>query len=118
MSEVLYGGSGTFIDQTFDVLDGYWGERAEVVFDESRKWSERNYQDDGEHTHCLICWGTIWKIDNSRYMASNHNDELCLKCHSSYVNTGNLDFIRPFAGFNRKLLTRRALAFLRRKFGF
>ncbi len=39
----------------WQIMDGYWGERAELVFDVSRKWKRLQY-DGSNHDHCAICW--------------------------------------------------------------
>jgi hypothetical protein len=51
------------------VLDGYWGERAELVLDTTRKWQKSLY-DDSDHDHCAICCETVGKAVNRMVMSA------------------------------------------------
>ena len=89
-----------FRGQTFSVLDGYWGERAEIILDETLAWTEQCYEEPDDHTHCDICWATIQPDENSRFMTSSANDELCMACYSKYVGPRSLAFISELSGSN------------------
>jgi hypothetical protein len=83
VSDVLAGTDQPYEGRTIDVFDGYWGERAELVFDTRLKWSEKKYEKPGNHTHCFICWADIWSNQNSCFMASETNDDLCMECYDT-----------------------------------
>jgi hypothetical protein len=78
-----------------ELIDGYWGERVELVIDKSIKWKEVTYlaTDRNDHDHCLICWATISEIENKQYMIANERTAVCLNCFEIYIKQGNFDFI-------------------------
>jgi hypothetical protein len=76
----------------FEVFDGYWGERAELVLDESLNWREAIWSVPDEHDHCRICWGTIDSAENTSHFAASAQLRVCPACHSSYVQPRNIDF--------------------------
>jgi hypothetical protein len=84
-----------FVGQEVEIIDGYWSERVELVIDKSIKWRELAYSpaDKNDHEHCLICWATISKNENSRYALANERTAVCLNCFETYVKKGNFDFI-------------------------
>jgi hypothetical protein len=76
-----------------DVLDGYWGERAELVLDDAIEWKEGRYEKPEDHTHCIICWKAISAEQNSHFMFGDRNTEMCMECFGSYVIPRSLGFI-------------------------
>jgi hypothetical protein len=57
---------------SYPYLEGYWGERAELVLDEDQTWREADYRPRDttrigggvipggwHHEHCSICWERI-----------------------------------------------------------
>lgn len=91
-------------------FDGYWGERALTVLENSLSWEEwtleppdaiKTYNDGRKeeisggwyHEHCEICWATISQDENHIYMKSNQDDITCLECFGKYVKAKNVDFI-------------------------
>lgn len=83
------------LGQKVELIDGYWGERVELVIDKSIKWKEAAFSatDRNSHDHCLICWATISEIENKLYMFANERIPVCLNCFESYIKQGNFDFI-------------------------
>jgi hypothetical protein len=75
----------------FDVFDGYWGERAELVLDESLDWREASWSDPDDHDHCQICWGTI-DSEDARHFKVFAAVRVCPVCYSTYVKPRNIDF--------------------------
>ena len=92
-------------------FDGYWGERALLVFDDSLGWHERVFEPrdavktfhDGhteeipggwDHDHCSICWATISQRENTTFVKSIHNDSVCMECYRLYVLAKSIDFIQ------------------------
>ena len=53
-----------FVGQEVELIDGYWGERVELVVDKSIKWKEAIYlaTEKRDHDHCLICRTTTSEI--------------------------------------------------------
>jgi hypothetical protein len=76
----------------FDVFDGYWGERAELVLDESLTWRETDWSDPEDHDHCQICWDTINLNENARHFKVFAAVRICPACYSNYVEPRNVDF--------------------------
>ena len=81
----------------FHVFDGYWGERAELVLDESLNWRDAIWSNPDDHDHCRICWGTISSEENTSHFAASAQVRVCPTCHSSYVQPRNIDF-SPLGG--------------------
>jgi len=96
--------------KTYPYLDGYWGERVQLVFDNSLRWARVDFKPrdaiahrrDGskelvkegwDHEHCDICWATISLHENTSYMKSSDNDKVCLECFEKYVEKQCIDFI-------------------------
>lgn len=84
-----------FVGQEVGLIDGYWGERVELVVDKSIKWKEATYSatDRNDHDHCLFCWATISETENRQYMLANDRVAVCLSCFETYVKNGSFDFI-------------------------
>lgn len=76
----------------FEVFDGYWGERAELVLDESLDWREAIWSAPDDHDHCRICWSTINASENASHFAASAQLRICAACHSSHVQPRNIDF--------------------------
>jgi len=91
-------------------LDGYWGERALIVFDKKLDWHETTFQvrdavhhrmdgtskvDPGgwDHEHCAICWATISENENRNFVKSTQGHFVCLDCFRNHVEPRSIDFI-------------------------
>jgi len=81
-------------DQVFECLDGYYGERAELVL-KNLSWEARTLSAEKDHGHCDICWETI--DAHKSHMRSNENDSICIGCFELYVKPKNLAFIQEWA---------------------
>jgi hypothetical protein len=76
-----------------EVLDGYWGERAELIFNENASWTIARYSQPDDHEHCFICWATISKLSNVEHMRWTKHTSVCMSCYNEYVKRRSLDFI-------------------------
>ena len=76
----------------FPVFEGYWGERAELVLDESLAWSSAKWGETADHDHCRICWASINSEENTVHYAASPNLRVCAACYSSYVQPRSVDF--------------------------
>jgi hypothetical protein len=83
------------VGQEVELIDGYWGERVELVIDKNIKWKEAAYSatDRSDHDHCLICWATISEIENRQYMLANERTAVCLDCFETYIKQDSFGFI-------------------------
>lgn len=82
-------------DTDWTILDGYWGERAELVLDTTRKW-QRSLYEDSDHDHCAICWETLGQGGQPDGHVSEDATWICCRCYESFVEPRSLDFIpRP-----------------------
>jgi len=92
--------------KTYPYLDGYWGERVQLVLDNSLSWtkadftisrrrdgSKKSIKEGWDHEHCDICWATISLHENISYMKSSNDDIVCLECFEKYVEKQCIDFI-------------------------
>lgn len=109
----------------WDVLDGYWGERAEIVFDTSRDWRKMHFQSSDavefqygkarlwtradspqsaggnliergwDHEHCAIYWETIGMGGQHEGYFSDPNTWVCEECFNKFVLPRSLSFIPP-----------------------
>jgi hypothetical protein len=81
--------------QEVELIDGYWGERVELVIDKSIEWKKDTYlaTDKSDHDHCFFCWATIAEFENRQYMLANNREVVCLHCFKTYVENGSFDFI-------------------------
>ena len=105
------------------ILDGYWGQRAEIVLDSTREWRKARFEPShavafrepggtcvskadspkppgGElikggwdHEHCAICWETLGSGGQPEGYLSQ-NDWVCEHCFERFVQQRSLDFIR------------------------
>jgi hypothetical protein len=92
----------------WDILDCYWGERAEIVLDQHRGWTRTRFvpseaqrfdsqgQSAGEgiwdHEHCALCWKTIDDHSPEAYV-DDQDEWLCTDCYVRFVLPRSLDFI-------------------------
>lgn len=76
----------------FDVFDGYWGERASLVLDQTLSWREAVWTDPNDHDHCRICWATIAAHENARHFAASPALRVCAACHVSHVQPHEIGF--------------------------
>jgi hypothetical protein len=82
-------------DTEWMVLDGYWGERAELVLDASRQWQNATCEG-SDHDHCAICWETLGQGGQPNGYVSKDATWICSRCYHSYVQPQSLEFIpRP-----------------------
>jgi len=81
---------------SYPYLDGYWGERAELVLDATRTWRESDFHPRDaistgserfpggwDHEHCSICWSKIDRGGKGAGFVSGANDSdwVCGECH-------------------------------------
>jgi hypothetical protein len=108
--------------RVWDILDDYWGERAELVLDTSREWCRVRFEPSDsirstqpgvtferpavpgetvvgelvergwDHEHCSICWETIDSSQPEGYV-SQPEAWVCGKCFAEYVERRSLGFI-------------------------
>ena len=81
--------------QVFSAIDGYWGERIELIIDKNITWRETVYKftADDNHEHCFFCWVIITEYENNKYMLANELIAVCLVCYETYVKKESFDFI-------------------------
>lgn len=100
----------------WQVLEGYWGERAEVVLDETRKWQRKRfgsveaapgYED---HEHCAIDWEVLGPDGQAEGYFNAPYTWVCEHCYSEYVLPRSLAFIPPPS--TRTSRTRQSVAML------
>ena len=107
----------------WDVLNGYWGERAEIVLDTSRQWrkmrfevsdaiefrnekgrwwvrSDANESGEGklieggwDHEHCAIQWEKIGEGGQPEAYFSEPDIWVCEECYNRFVTKRSLSFI-------------------------
>ena len=77
----------------FEVLDGYWGERAELVLDHALAWAHDEWSIEEDHDHCSICWAAISMATNRDHFVSGSRKRVCKPCHREYVITRSLGFV-------------------------
>jgi hypothetical protein len=91
------------VGESYAYLEGYWGERAELVLDTARIWRASEFQptaDDGElvpggwdHEHCSICHQKIgWGGQPNGFVSED--DWVCDECHSRFIIPRSLAFMR------------------------
>lgn len=76
-----------------DILDGYWAERAELVFDPHLTWTRACWTEELRHDHCGICWAMIHPSDHREYYLASDGRVVCVPCHQDYVSRRSLGFI-------------------------
>jgi hypothetical protein len=82
----------------FEVLDGYWGERAELVLDRALAWTHDEWSIEGDHDHCAICWAAISTTANRGHFVSSGRKRVCEPCYREYVSARALGFVVPAPG--------------------
>jgi hypothetical protein len=116
ISQLQSGGS-------YPYLDGYWGERAELVLDLKRQWHKARFEPRDatqfpsinttilkksseepsldarvikggwDHEHCAICWEKILPSAQAEGFISQPDIWVCERCYTQYVEPKSLDFI-------------------------
>jgi hypothetical protein len=77
------------------ILDGHWGERAELVLDATSKWQKALYEE-SDHDHCAICWETLGQGGQPQGYVTQDATWICSGCYESFVQKRSLEFIpRP-----------------------
>jgi len=96
--------------EAYPYFDGYWGEMALLVFDNTLRWQKTDFnprdaikhkndgtkqflKDGWDHEHCDICCGKISLSVNTAYMKSDKEDNICLGCFENYILKKSIDFI-------------------------
>jgi hypothetical protein len=115
---------------SYPYLDGYWGERAELVLDPERTWREAEFQladavqvpsaqgvlwtrsseaapaggdlvpDGWDHEHCSICWEKIGRGGAGVGFVSGADDWVCVGCYHRYVASRSLAFVNWQTGYD------------------
>ncbi len=77
------------------VLDGYWGERTELVFDDLINWVLVNFKPSkkSDHEHCSILWETISDNENTAFYLGNARHAVCKDCFQKYIAKKDISFI-------------------------
>jgi len=80
------------------MLDGYWGDRAEIVLDDHHPWSHERFPASRDHDHCAICDAKIGRYgrpDGYRRRDRGHDDAtwICPECRERWVVPGSLGFV-------------------------
>jgi len=91
--------------RAYPYLDGYWGERAELVYDAARVWVRAEFRPRDsvrqgkvisggwDHEHCRICWEKISESTQPFGYHDQDEDWVCESCYEKYVTTKSIDFI-------------------------
>jgi hypothetical protein len=115
--------------ESYPYVDGYYGERAELVLDPARAWQQAEFQatdavrvpaagggmwvrpadaapQGGEllpggwdHEHCSICWERIGGGGQATGFLSGADDWVCQECYRLFVAPRSLAFVTWEAGF-------------------
>lgn len=82
-------------NELIEVLDGYWGERAEITLDKSIQWKESEFKTEGnwDHEHCAICWEKIAEYENQTFYLGNNRHPVCVSCYKRHIQVHDLSFI-------------------------
>jgi hypothetical protein len=108
----LYSQGYLVVGKDYPLLDGYWGDLVELVFNNSITWKQVKFEHhdstahypDGkveiikggwDHEHCQICSQTIstFEKDNNYGYVNQDDNWLCESCYQRYVLKKSLDFI-------------------------
>jgi hypothetical protein len=93
------------LGRAYPYLDAYWGERAELVFDDSRAWCRAAFHPRDsirgnevipggwDHEHCGICWQKIAEYAQPFGLRDQDDNWLCEECYVRYVVPKSIDFI-------------------------
>jgi hypothetical protein len=101
------------VGEEYPLLDGYWGELVELVFNNSIIWKRVKfeskdstvYHPDGRveilkggwnHEHCKICFQNIsmFEADDQFGYVNQKDDWLCESCYQKYAANKSLDFVK------------------------
>jgi len=76
-------------------IEGYWGERVEIVVDEDIIWKQCEFHAEKEwdHDHCAICWASISEHENTIYFLGNDRHPVCSECYNKHVKTKDISFV-------------------------
>lgn len=76
-------------------VDGYWGERIELVYNKNLSWANSIFKAEGnwDHDHCLICWGSISEQENTNYFIGNKKHSVCAECYENHVKATDISFV-------------------------
>lgn len=106
----------------YPYLDGYWGERAELVLKTDQTWREANFQPSDavqvsvpqgimwtrstekapigdripngwDHEHCSICWERIGCEGQATGFVNEADDWVCGECFGLFVSPKSLAFV-------------------------
>jgi len=99
-------------DTDCEYIDGYWGDRADLVFSQTEGWkrteffprdSVAHYPDGStkvmpggwDHEHCEICMGTISQHTSHQHFGYRNpaDDWVCEHCFQSFIEPKKLGFI-------------------------
>jgi hypothetical protein len=80
-----------------EVLNGYWGERAQLVLATSLSWQSDVWLDEADHDHCAICWATINVFTHREHFRASSGERICACCYGDYVKRRSLAFIEGVA---------------------
>jgi hypothetical protein len=84
------------LPQECSVLDGYWGQRAELVLMTAPvEWVWTAWTDADDHEHCSICWATIYTGAPDYLLHPSTGAACCVPCYDAYVVPRDLSFIEP-----------------------
>ena len=112
------------LNESYPFMDGYWGERAQLVLDESRSWQRAVFEPSDmllvptpggsmgrpalpgepvrgqvapggwDHEHCEICNKKIGRGGEPEGFFSLPDAWLCQECHTAFVIPRSLAFVR------------------------
>jgi hypothetical protein len=115
--------------ESYPYVDGYYGERAELVLDPARTWRQAEFRptdairvpDAGggmwvrpagatpqggellpggwDHEHCSICWERIGGGGQAAGFVSGEDDWVCGECYRQFVAPRSLAFVTWQTGF-------------------
>ena len=76
-------------------IDGYWGERIELVYDKNLSWIDSSFkaEENWDHDHCSICWAPISEHVNTNYFLSSGKNPVCAECYENHVKTRDVSFV-------------------------
>ena len=80
---------------TVYAIDGYWGERIEIVYSTQIDWKKEIFKSkkNWDHEHCAICWAKISEFENTEYYLGGGSYPVCKKCYKNYVLLKVISFV-------------------------